>query len=175
MKDKILKYLAAGLKPAQVATLVGCAPGYISQLLAEDDFKARLAAAIADSPATEYDNMGTRYQGLEADLINAMRDAMPQSELPAITRALEVVAGIQDKRYQRANPVAQQAAINVNVVQLSLPAHAIPKAQSIQLSEQSEIVAIDGVPLAPLSSGGVRDLFSRIQASKQGLGPAIEE
>jgi hypothetical protein len=163
MKDKILNYLAAGLRPSQVASLVGCSPGYISQLAGEEEFKEQLRAKMLDSIEPVEETMDKRYQGLESDLINAMRDTIPNSELPAITRALEVVSRIRSDTYQRKNPLPQQGTTNVHIVQLTLPAHAIPAAPVIQMSSNGEILAINEQLLAPLSSDGVKDLFTRIK------------
>jgi len=166
MRNKILSYLANGLSASQVATLVGCSPSYISQLLSQEDFKAELKALIIDNPTPVDDKLEDKYSAVEHALVNAVQDAIPGAELPAISRALETVAKIRHDRYLRKNPIAAPTINNVNVVQLTLPSYALAKAPEIVLNEKSEIISIDNKPMAPLSSEGVKNLFSDIKAKR---------
>lgn len=173
MEEKILTYLANGLTASQISTLVGCSPGYISQLLKGEDFKARLKAMILDNPATVDDKLEDKYTAVEHALINAVHEAIPGSELPAISRALETVAKIRHDRYVRKNPALAQPLMNVNVVQLTLPSHVLKAAPVIHMNEKSEILAIDNEPMAPLSSDGVKNLFEALKLQKQTIGMTL--
>ena len=170
MEAKILNYLANGLAASQIATLVGCSPGYISQLLAKDDFKAKLKQLILDNPATVDDKLEDKYSALEHSLVNAMTDAIPGAELPAITRALETISKIKHERHIRKNPaLASTNNLNVQVVQLTMPTHLLRHNPVIHMNENSEILAIDNEPMAPLSSDGVRNLFEAIKTKKASI------
>lgn len=163
MKEKILHYLANGLAASQVATLVGCSPAYISQLLKEDDFKNQLKAKILDNPATVDEKLEDKYSAVEHALVNSVQEAIPGADLPAITRALDVVARIRHDRHVRKNPVLAQTNVNVQYVQLTMPNHVVRHSPVISLNEKSEITAIDNQPMAPLSSDGVKNLFLRMK------------
>lgn len=168
MKDKILNYLANGLAASQVATLVGCSPAYISQLLKEDDFRAQLKAAIADNPATVDEKLDDKYSAVEHALVAAVHESIPGAELPAISRALETVARIRHDRYIRKNPTMLPSTnINMQYVQLTMPSHVVKSHPVISLNEKSEIVAIDAQPMAPLSSDGVKNLFEAIRTRNE--------
>ena len=175
MKDKILHYLANGLAASQVATLVGCSPAYISQLLAQDTFKAELKAAILDNPTAPDDKLDDKYSAVEHALVNAVQDAIPGAELPAISRALETVAKIRHDRFVRKNPTSFQPQVNMQFVQLTMPEHTVRNSPVISINEKSEIIAIDSKPMAPLSSEGVRNLFSSLKGKQEltTLGVAI--
>jgi len=164
MKDKILNYLANGLTASQVATLVGCSPGYISQLLATPEFKIELKARILDNPVTPDDKLDDKYTAAEHSLISAVVDAIPGAELPAISRALETVAKIRHDRYTRKNPTPTGPLVSMNFVQLTLPNHAIREAPVIHMNEKSEIIAINNKPMAPLASDAVKNLFERMKS-----------
>jgi hypothetical protein len=170
MKDKILNYLANGLTASQVATLVGCSPGYISQLLATPEFKTELKARILDNPVTPDDKLDDKYTAAEHSLISAVVEAIPGAELPAISRALETVAKIRHDRYMRKNPATAAPLVNMQFVQLTMPTHILKHSPIINLNEKSEIVAIDNKPMAPLSSDGVRNLFEAIRTKRQSVG-----
>lgn len=166
MKDRILSYLGQGLKPADVASIVGCSPSYISQLLTDPDFKAQALALRTDATReTSEDKILTnKYLAIEHKLLAAMEGQMAFAELPAITRALEVVANRQEKRMARIHaPTIAQQATQV-VVNLTLPSHAVPE---YQINAQREVVAIDSKPIAPLSAVGVVNLFNQHKAAQQ--------
>jgi hypothetical protein len=169
MKDKILHYLANGLAASQVATLVGCSPAYISQLLATEEFKAELRAKILDNPASVDEKLEDKYSAVEHALVNAVQEAIPGAELPAISRALETVARIRHDRYVRKNPALLQPTVNVQYVQLTMPNHIVRHSPIISLNEKSEITAIDNQPMAPLSSDGVKNLFTRMRESQNAV------
>lgn len=168
MKDKILNYLANGLAASQVATLVGCSPAYISQLLATPEFKAQLKAAILDNPATVDEKLDDKYSAVEHALVTAVHEGIPGAELPAISRALETVARIRHDRYVRKNPLAVPSMnINMQYVQLTMPSHVVKSHPVISMNEKSEIVSIDNSPMAPLSSDGVKNLFDAIRTQRE--------
>lgn len=171
IRERILKYLVAGVKPAQIATLVGRTPGYISQLMGEESFKERYNAMLSEELPSMEDSLETRYEALESELINGVRDSIANSELPAITKALETVSNIRDRRHERKNPRLLGQVSTVNIVQLALPQHAIPQAPVLELNSRSEIVSINDKPLAPLSADGVRTLFAGLKASKEASAP----
>lgn len=176
MEDKILNYLANGLAPSQVATLVGVSPGFISQLRSNPEFTAKLKAAILDNPATVDDKLEDKYCAVEHALINAVQDSLPGAELPAISRALEVVAKIRLARYQQKNPLLLQQNMigNINVVQLTMPSHLLRADPIIHMNEKQEILAIDNEPMAPLSSDGVKNLFTQIKAQRAAAAISVE-
>lgn len=165
MRDKILNYMAQGVKASQVASIVGCTPAYISQLSKDEGFLAELKAAreAAYKDVDEDKVLTNKYMALEHKLLDSMENAMAMAELPAITRALEVIATRQEKRAQRlAGPVQQPG--NTVIVNLTLPSHAIPE---YQINPQREVVSIGNRIISPMSSEGVKNLFTQIQQQRQ--------
>jgi len=169
MEEKILNYLANGLAASQVATLVGCSPGYISQLMNREDFKLNLKRRLIDNPATVDEKLEDKYSAVEHALVNAVQDAIPGAELPAISRALETVAKIRHNRYLQKHPSLLQNSVQVNVVQLTMP-NFIRQAPAVQLNEKAEIIAINNEPMASLSADGVRNLFEAVKTQKTSIG-----
>jgi hypothetical protein len=164
MRDRILTYVAQGLKPVQVASIVGCTPAYINQLGKDPLFMEELKVEREKFQGnTDEDVVITnKYMALEHSILNAMENAMALAELPALTRALEVVATRQEKRAQRLTPSAPIN--NTVIVNLTLPSHAIPE---YQVNSQKEVVSIGNRTVAPMSSVGVATLFQQMQAAKQ--------
>lgn len=161
MRDRILTYLSQGLKPVQVASIVGVTASYISQLLKEASFVEALNAKRAELKVSLEDEdkaLTNKYLSLEHRLLDSIETAMGFAELPAIVRALEVVGNRQEKRLVRlATPLRVPGEANSPVVvNITLPSHAIPE---YSLSNQKEVIAVGGKEIVPLSSEGVKHLF----------------
>jgi transcriptional regulator with XRE-family HTH domain len=174
-KARIASYLAQGLKPSQVCSIVGVTAAYISQLLKEakenpDGEFAKLLQEYASKEAEVFSEdkaLTNKYMSIEHTILNAIEGQLAFAELPALSRALEVVANRQEKRLQRLTaPRDPNGTVIHNVIQLTIPAHAIPEHV---ISSNKEVVAIGNQQLAPLSADGVKNLFSQIQASKQAV------
>lgn len=169
MKNRIKDYLVSGIPPGQVATIVGCTPAYISQLLKDEHFKNSVDEAIRNKPkeAEEVD-LSNKYTALEHTLLKRIDQASLEADLPALVKALEVVTRRKDsKLIQGTTPnIGQFGAINVNVVSVQLPPHAL-QAPSIVLNEKKEILSINNQNLAPLSSEAVKNLFVGIKKRKE--------
>lgn len=168
MRERILNYLSSGIKPAQVATIVGCSPAYISQLVKDSGFQEELAALIADKPAlAEEIDLDNKYVSLEHQILRSIEEALPGAELPALGRILDAVTKRQDMRAGRKNPIiasTQYGPIGVQIVQLQLPEHVL-RQPVIELSSNKEIISIDSRNLAPMASDAVKNLFSGIKAT----------
>lgn len=162
-KDRIITFLGKGYKPSHVASIVGVTPAYITQLTKDEEVKAKIAALkeeVADTD--EEEALTTKYAGMEHSILNAIESQLAFAELPALTRALEVVGNRQDKRHQRANPGQYQNPrmhATINMLNVTLPQHA---ALGFQLSKDKEIIAVNGKELSPLSSDGVKTLFDNM-------------
>ena len=165
MKDRILDYLAAGVKPVQVCSIVGVTPAYVSQLLADEDFKVQLQERISNQPEDAKDTaLDTKYDAAEHQILGAIMGAIANAELPALTAALRVVGERQEKMKQRKNPVLVPQLANMNLVNITMPVHYIQqKAPTIHMNEQQEVIAVGDSALAPMSSDGVRAMFSRMK------------
>lgn len=170
MRNRILNYLASGIKPVQVATIVGVSPGYISQLLKEEAFKEELELLVLQKPSdAEETDLDNKYVSLEHSILRGIEEAIPGSELPALARILDSVTRRQEARFQRKHPAQNPfgGGGNVTVVQISLPAHSIPAEPVVEINQQGEILAINNKPLAPMSSDSVKNLFAAMTEKRE--------
>lgn len=164
MRDKILHYMAQGVKAAQIASIVGCTPSYVAQLGKDEGFLAELNAARTEAQQTldEDTVLTNKYMVMEHKILDSMEAAMALAELPALTKALEVIATRQEKRLQRLAGPVNTGTTNV-IVNLTMPAHAVPE---YQVNAQREVVAIGNKAIAPMSSAGVQNLFKQLAAQR---------
>lgn len=170
MKNRILNYLSNGVKPADVATIVGCTPAYISQLLSQDDFKEELHAKLSDQKEDAGETqLDTKYETMEHKLLKAMEVSLVDAELPAITRALEVVAKRQELAKSRKNPIPLSSnGVSITMVSLTLPSQAMRQhAPAVTLNSQQEVIAIEGQSLASMASESVKTMFQTLKSREE--------
>ena len=165
--DRITTLLASGLKPSNVASIVGCSPARISQLSADPHFQDLLAAKVAEAEESDVEEktITAKYIAAEHILLNQIIDMAPVSELRDVTAALRVVAERQEKAKTRLNPVQGTTIIN-QTVQIAVPSHTLPE---ISLTKELEVISVNTLNLAPLTSEGVTNLFKNLKADKEAI------
>ena len=165
--ERITTLLASGLKPSNVASIVGCSPARISQLSADPHFQDLLSAKVAEAEESDVEEktITAKYIAAEHILLNQIIDMAPVSELRDVTAALRVVAERQEKAKTRLNPVQGTTIIN-QTVQIAVPSHTLPE---ISLTKDLEVVSVNTLNLAPLTSEGVTNLFKNLKADKEAI------
>ena len=165
--ERITTLLASGLKPSNVASIVGCSPARISQLSADPHFQNLLAAKVAEAEESDVEEktITAKYIAAEHILLNQIIDMAPVSELRDVTAALRVVAERQEKAKTRLNPVQGTTIIN-QTVQIAVPSHTLPE---ISLTKELEVISVNTLNLAPLTSEGVTNLFKNLKADKEAI------
>ena len=163
--DRITTLLASGLKPSNVASIVGCSPARISQLSTDEKFQNMLSAKIAETEADDVEEktLSAKYLSAEHTLLNQIIEMAPVSELRDVTAALRVVAERQEKAKTRLNPVQGTTIIN-QTVQIAVPSHTLPE---IALTKDLEVISVNTLNLAPLTSEGVTNLFKSMKQEKE--------
>lgn len=165
--ERITTLLASGLKPSNVASIVGCSPARISQLSQDQHFQDLLAAKVAEAEESDVEEktITAKYIAAEHILLNQIIDMAPVSELRDVTAALRVVAERQEKAKTRLNPVQGTTIIN-QTVQIAVPSHTLPE---ISLTKELEVISVNTLNLAPLTSEGVTNLFKNLKADKEAI------
>jgi len=157
-----LKYLALGLRPSQVASIVGVSPGRISQLLSLDSTKQFLAeAAILERESCEAEILEGKETAAKHLLLDAICSRQSEASFPELVKAYEVISRVPASVNRILSP--GQNVFSGTVVQISVPARAIPE---IQITKDKEVIAIGDRALAPLPSGQVTNLFSRMRGEQ---------
>lgn len=164
-QERIIGFLAQGLKPAQVASIVGCTPAYISQLLSATDgpegFREGLQEKVKELSASgdiEENSVTSKYLSMEHKLLQTIENRLAEAEFPALVNALKVVGERQEKRALRKAGLLlpQQGNYTQNIINISVPAHALPE---FKMNGNLEVTSIGDRIMAPMSSAAVRQLF----------------
>jgi len=170
-RPRIASLLSTGLKPGQVATIIGVTPARISQLMQEESFKLLLADKAEEVNKTDIEetSLSAKYSAAEHALIAQVMEMAPMSELRDVTAALRVVGDRQEKMKTRiATPLNSVGVTNQVVVSITLPNHAVPS-RTFEMTTNKEVISIGDQTLAPLSSTAVTNLFSSLKNQKEGL------
>jgi len=114
---RALELLGSGAGPEQVASAVGVTTGFISQLLAQEDF----AAAVADlrfQSLSSYNTRDSKIDSLEDQLLEKLENLLPMMFRPMeVVRAYATINAA--KRRGAAAPTAVHA--TQNIVNITLP------------------------------------------------------
>ncbi len=173
--DRVATLLASGLKPTHVASIIGCSPARISQLAKDSlEFQNLLALKTAEAEEKDIEDLAlnAKYHAAEHQLLDQVLAMAPVSELRDVTNALKVVAERQEKMKIRQNPIQQQAAVLNQIIQISIPVHALPE---VSLTKEREVISINNQSLAPLTSQGVTNLFANMKKEKDNEPARIPE
>jgi hypothetical protein len=172
-KRRIADLLTSGLRPGQVASIVGVTPARISQLL-KDDTELQNLVAEFEAAAREQDtvdkNMEAKELAARSLLLDQIMGLASTSELRDVTNAYRAIAEVQKLDAVRKNPIAVGGGSTIvhTHVSVSLPAHAIAL-PTLTLNAENEVTAIGNRSLAPLSSKAVESLFASFSSQNKPL------
>lgn len=164
-KQRIASLLAQGIKPTDVASIVGCTPSYLTQLAKDPEFQHILSETQTNTSVqvAEEEHLNDKYVVAEHRALDAVVSNLSLMEPREQIKALEVISKRQTER-QKTSALAKAASENNNqpriVVQLNMPSHAIPE---MTLSANNEVVSIGNRALAPMDSRSVEAMFHRKQ------------
>lgn len=144
-KEYIQELLARGTPPAQCAQLVGCTPGYITQLCADEAFSAEVDklrnTRMADRVRREerVDKIHDMYLDLEEAVLQDLRRNVGILRAGEKARLLGALAAKKAPTSAAApSNVVNQTAIGV--VQITVPAAALPQ---FVLDKNMDIIGLE--------------------------------
>lgn len=169
--DRVTTLLSSGLKPAQVATIIGVSPARISQLMSQEDFQTMLSGKLAEQKEVDVEeqSISAKYNAAEHLLLNNIMEVAPTAELRDMVGALRVVAERQEKMKTRTSVQAPILHQQLTVVSVNLPAHALAVPR-VQFNSAREVVAIEDRPLAPMTANAVTDMFKKMNNPPTAVG-----
>lgn len=169
MLETIIRYLVQGVSGKEIASIVGCSEGYVSQVKARDDFELlcedqKKYLVVAE----QKEKLEKKYEDLEDQALKSLKENMPYAEFSEVTKLLEIL-------HRKKQPNGVNVQINnhnntqnndnrVQNVILQLPQAAIPE---IRLNSQSEVIGIGDESLAPMNATNVKSLFAQLTLKKE--------
>ena len=167
--DRIANLLASGMKAALVSKIVGVTPSYISQLLADEDFKAaldELKATKLETNATEEEEDKTlkdKMMAAEHKIVDHIVDRLDMMGDGHVIAALRTIGDRHDSMRKHnlltksTNLIGNGQTATVRMVELTLPACAVPE---LMLGKNNEIIRIGGRDIAPMPINALQNIIS---------------
>jgi hypothetical protein len=153
-KERILNLLGSGLSNEVVSTTVGCDPSYVSQLMSDEDFRAKVVA-LRTQTLTANTERDKKIDAIEDSIIEKLRDSLEYVIRPDhLLRAFAVV----NKAARRGIAPAAATVINNTVVNLQLPTAAT---QKFTLSENGEVIEVEGRQLATMPAKSLLNTLAK--------------
>ena len=183
-QSRIADFLAKGLKPSQIASIVGVTAGYISQVQSMEGFADEVesrAEAIASTAEGQLEEqvLSDKYLAVEHKVLKQVEESLQYAEFPMLVNALKVLG---DRRVNMEKTKAVKSAVGagaagagVSITILQLPQHAIAERVVAEQNNQGQITSIGGRVLAPLSSAATRTLFDSMNTPAPEALPAMSE
>ncbi len=166
MLQTIVQYLIQGVAQKEIASIVGCSEGYISQVKERSDYDLLVIEAQKVIQQTEKQKeRELTVEALEDMAYARLKEDMPFAEFREVTHLIEILHRRKDKpgvAIQINNQQINQDNRVQNVI-LQLPQAAVPE---IRLNNQSEIIGIGDQSLAPMSANNVKSLFYELSVKK---------
>lgn len=161
MQDKLISFLAAGVSQSAAAAACGISPSYVSQLLTEQGFQEALALKRADSLA---DNLA--YDGRLEQVENIVLSRI-EATAPMITDPMKALKALHMlSTVRRRSGTMQQDQTPTTVITLDLPAST---KVAISLSQDKQVIAIDGRSTATLPSRNLGVLLAERKKTAQAI------
>jgi hypothetical protein len=159
-KDQVKKLLGTGLTPEIVGSAVGCDPSYISQLMADDAF-AQEVAVLRMSALTANNERDKNIDGIEDNLITALRDAVETKQIYKPREILQAFAVVNSAK-RRGIPAREAAVVNNTIVTLNMPVQVI---KNYTINGGGEVVGVDKETLVTMPTN---QLLNQLAEGKDG-------
>jgi len=161
-QERVAELLAAGCSIAEVKAATGYSDSYISQLGKSTDFRANLAVLKSARVEGEIARQDA-YDGLEASLLNGIKERAPLADMSELSRALDVVAKNNPRRGKGVLGVNGEGAAGGVSVTLNLPTHML-QPLNLVTNSRNEVVEVDGESLLPLTQ---KELQSKLNSTEK--------
>lgn len=167
--ENIIKYLAMGLQPSKISSIVGLSPGRISQICSENIDKINtLREAYSETEIKEGKVEAAKNVLLDHIIAEAGTGSYSLTEL---ARTYEMLSRAESATQRNIIPI-EGTMIPGHVTNISLPLFVIP---NISITHENEVVAIEDRSLSPLPSAQVRNLFEEIRHDPRRISAVAEK
>lgn len=162
-QDRILELLGSGLAPGIVATTVGCEASFISQLMSQEEFAAKVVEKRSASllAATARDR---KADTLEDTLLDRLTEAVQTREIYKPREVLQAY-NIVSRAPRRGNPADAGVVINNNVVQLTLPVVVV---RNFTKNNEGEVIEVEGQTMQTMPAASLLKHLAGTKGDERG-------
>lgn len=158
MKDKIKALLGQGHSPELVATIIGCDPSYISQLLENEAFRNEVSELRVQAlqAATERDK---KWDSLEEKLLNKLHDAVDFVIKP---REILAILSVANAAKRRGATATESITINNQVVNLLMPTKLTA---TFTVNQNNQVIGVGDKSMLTMPSKNIEKLLAESHAA----------
>jgi len=157
-ESRALSLLGQGIGPEMVASALGVSTSAISQLLSDANFAAKVAE-LRFTNLAKHNERDSRYDSLEDDLIEKMRNVLPFMVRPLeILRAISVINGAKRRGAMAPDSITAQQ----TVIPLILPTSTYQKftKNEITVNINNQVIRAGQQDLITVQSGKMDSLLA---------------
>jgi transcriptional regulator with XRE-family HTH domain len=137
IQTESLRMLAQGISPVQVAATLGVDPSYISQLMADEDFRSALELQKVERVQEDLDH-DKKLDKAEGEYLDRITEKSKFANLQQSMQAFKILNGARRRR----DTSVANASIQIGaIVNIHLPASAAPQ---YVVNAKNEIVEVEG-------------------------------
>lgn len=176
-QNHIIELLGTGLDQNTVARAVGCDPAYITQLMAQEDFAAKVIV-LRTKNLTANTERDKKIDTIEDTLLEKLKDLIESNQ---IYKPRDILAAwtVVNKAIRRGVPATEAITMQQTVVSLQIPTTVIA---NFVTNPNGEVVEAQGKTLVTMSSSSLLQKLANergVEGSKYAdlkkfLPPAIE-
>jgi len=154
INERALSLLGAGVPQENVASAVGVTPGYISQLLSDENF-AKQVVQLKFEALSKHTERDASYDALEDSLIAKLGKSLPLIIRPAdILGAIRIINGAKRRGHDSPDSLVSQS----NIVSITMPTQII---QQFTTNIANQVIKTGEQDLRTMASG---DLLKKVPA-----------
>jgi len=164
-KEQIRSLLKSNCTPSQAANAVGCSEGYISQLLADEEFSADVIGhriALLQSQASR----DQKYDSIEDKLIEGLEMKVQQGialwKPDVILRAIHTINGVKRRNAGQEQSVSAPSMI----INLILPQVAY---RQFQVNNENEVISVGDKALVSMPASSLLNMVKQSKDSQEEL------
>ena len=157
---KVKRLLGAGVEPSIVARALNCDPSYISQLLADEEFKKEVVATKL-AALQEVEDRDKKIDNLEDQILDRLKDTLHWITKP---RELLQAFTVMNNAKRRGAGIGADQVPTHNIVQLQLPPIVV---QTYISNAYGEVIEVGGETLVTMSSSELVGKLAEQQAGVQ--------
>lgn len=159
--------MAQGYSASETASILGVPPKWVAEQVNKPEVKEAILGVqeeLLSAEVEEEESISMRMDQAIHKLITNITKQADFAELPALSHALRTVGDLKEKRLLRKNPIQQPSTGNTynTMLNVTIPTHAALPAYT--KNSLNQIVGIGEGTMTPLSSEGVKSLFSSLSA-----------
>lgn len=149
MSDQIASMLSKGLSQVEVANAVGCSESYISQLMSDGDFKAKVNALKAARYGT-HEELDGLYDTVELLAMKRLHE-LAETKVFLTPDNLFKLATMSNAAKRKTGMAASNSPGAGATIIINLPSGLIPGLTVIK-SRQNEVLEVNGQTLLPMDT-----------------------